>query len=430
MGVTIHYRGTINQLSDIESMENCVLDFAFALGGRASIFRFFAENDPSRAVRGVVAEFTPGQESLSLLISPDGCLTPVFQIDDALQGPFKEPPYCFIKTQFGSLHGHIAVVHLLDALKQRFFHDLSVSDEGHYYHTRDVQQLIQTRRSISQFMDALGRGLEKYGLSDEAMEDVDIVAARIERIAALAQRSVSARQQQDNAEIDSDAEQPDDENEDDEWSEPSLEDEVASMDQLRRRNEQRAERMNRRVAEALASGMSAQQALRLAMQEEGLPVPEDHSSNDWADDSPINSSEDYVSENSDDWQSGIDVSSPAPRHPAMQLADDLFRQVQQLQGTAAAGSPFYGILQRATCDVLGGLAQATFALDSDEPERALAITQLKRAITAHAYASGAQIALTDSQLLNEAQSQNFLELFNSLLTSIHQLTATAWGTAE
>lgn len=114
----------------------------------------------------------------------------------------------------------------------------------------------------------------------------------------------------------------------------------------------------------------------------------------------------------------------------MQLADDLFRQVQQLQGTAAAGSPFYGILQRATCDVLGGLAQATFALDSDEPERALAITQLKRAITAHAYASGAQIALTDSQLLNEAQSQNFLELFNSLLTSIHQLTATAWGTAE
>ncbi|MEX1027880.1 MAG: hypothetical protein WD049_07725, partial [Candidatus Paceibacterota bacterium] len=114
--MTIHYRGTVDDLGRIEALEDRVTDLVFALGGRATIWRSYADHDPSRIVRGLMIEMAPGQETFSLLISPEGHLTPLFQIEDAEKAPFAEPPYCFVKTQFGSISGHIVIVHLLDAL--------------------------------------------------------------------------------------------------------------------------------------------------------------------------------------------------------------------------------------------------------------------------------------------------------------------------
>jgi len=132
MGVTIHYRGTMDDQRQVETMEDRILDLVFSLGGRATIWRSFSERDSSRAVRGLIVNLEPGQDTLSLLVSPEGHLTPLFQIEDAEKAPFEEPPYCFIKTQFGSLQGHIAIVHLLDALRQQYFSNLEISDEGEY----------------------------------------------------------------------------------------------------------------------------------------------------------------------------------------------------------------------------------------------------------------------------------------------------------
>lgn len=107
MGVTIHYYGTVDDVRQIETMEDRILDLVFALGGRATIWRSFADHDSSRVVRGLIVNLEPGQDTFSLLISPEGHLTPLFQIHDAENAPFDEPPYCFVKTQFGSLQGHI-----------------------------------------------------------------------------------------------------------------------------------------------------------------------------------------------------------------------------------------------------------------------------------------------------------------------------------
>lgn len=116
MGVPIHYRGKMDDLSQVETLEDRLLDLVFSLGGRATIWRSYADHDPARVMRGLMIEMAPGQETLSLLISPEGHLTPLFQIEDAEKAPFDGPPHCFIKTQFGSLQRHIAIVHLLDAI--------------------------------------------------------------------------------------------------------------------------------------------------------------------------------------------------------------------------------------------------------------------------------------------------------------------------
>lgn len=50
MGVTIHYHGTLDDLGRVEEMEDRVLDLVFALGGRATIWRSYADHDASRIV--------------------------------------------------------------------------------------------------------------------------------------------------------------------------------------------------------------------------------------------------------------------------------------------------------------------------------------------------------------------------------------------
>ena len=130
MGVTIHYRGTVDDLERIEEMEDRVVDLAFALGGRATVWRSYADHDPERVVRGVMIDMAPGHETLGLLVSPEGHLTPLWQIEEAEKTPFDKPPDCFVKTQFGSIQGHVAIVHLLDALRQSYCSNLEASDEG------------------------------------------------------------------------------------------------------------------------------------------------------------------------------------------------------------------------------------------------------------------------------------------------------------
>ena len=127
MGITIHYRGTLDDVSRVEEMEDRALDLVFAMGGKATVWRSFADHDTSRFVRGLMIEMTPGQDTLSLLVSPEGHLTPLFQIEEAEQSAFADPPYCFVKTQFGSITGHVAIVHLLDALKERYLSDIPPS---------------------------------------------------------------------------------------------------------------------------------------------------------------------------------------------------------------------------------------------------------------------------------------------------------------
>ena len=184
MGITIHFSGTIDDLQRVEEMEDRVTDLVFALGGKATIWRSYAEHDPSRVVRGLLVDMAPGQETLSLLLSPEGHLTPLFQIEDAEKQPFHEPPYCSVKTQFGSIQGHVAVVFLLDALKECFFSNMKITDESGYAENRDIGDLKHKQEFLAGAIQSLADGLNQHGLSPEAAEDPNIVALRIERVTA------------------------------------------------------------------------------------------------------------------------------------------------------------------------------------------------------------------------------------------------------
>ena len=116
---------------------------------RPHIWRTSCDTDPSRVVRGVILDLCPGQETTSLLLSPEGWLIGLVDIEDAENGKLAEPPWCFVKTQFGTLEGHVAVVEMFAALKAEFFPGLEVSDEGGYWENRDLKELAKSGNSCS-----------------------------------------------------------------------------------------------------------------------------------------------------------------------------------------------------------------------------------------------------------------------------------------
>ena len=140
MGVTIHYRGSLADLSRVEDFEDRVIDLALAVGGDCRVWRSADDRDTSRVVRGLILDLAPGQESTSLLISPEGWLVGLMEIEDAESGVLTEKPWCWVKTQFGPVEGHVALVELLAALKAEFMPDLEVSDEGGYWEDRDLAE--------------------------------------------------------------------------------------------------------------------------------------------------------------------------------------------------------------------------------------------------------------------------------------------------
>ena len=42
------------------------------MGGKATLWRSFSDDDRARVIRGLILEMAPGQDSMSLLISPEG----------------------------------------------------------------------------------------------------------------------------------------------------------------------------------------------------------------------------------------------------------------------------------------------------------------------------------------------------------------------
>jgi hypothetical protein len=70
----------------------------------------------------------------------------------------------WVKTQFAPIHTHVVIIKLLRHLKTKYIHNLEVSDEGGYWDSGDMEQLVSYRNSILRAMKMLEGGLEKSSM--------------------------------------------------------------------------------------------------------------------------------------------------------------------------------------------------------------------------------------------------------------------------
>ena len=426
MGVTIHYRGSLKDLDRVVDFEDRVLDLALELGGQGRIWRSASKDNPGRMVRGVTVNLSPGQETTSLLVSPEGWLVNLFEIEDAENGKLTEPPYCFVKTQHGPVEGHVALVEMLTVLKREFLPDLEVSDEGEYWETRNLDTLVAKFEQIEAAMDGMAAGLEKFPLSREAAEDRDILVKRIERIAEVVHRTLARP-----------AEHPPTVVSGEDVLDAGDAETEAQWDASFKENRRRQERVERAIEEHLARGEDSEHAFDAAMREEtalGLPAEEGDESEEsatfreWlaeiaaeleadADEPWKESLREPPSEDTDEDAAGADFNEPE-FHSLQNRAGDLMMRLCKLSASAneAARGHVDALLQGAG-DMAGGLAQALG--DDDFPRSSgLAIVQLKRALRGAAYALGALFPLRDCGLLDQSTFDELHATIEELQTDI------------
>jgi hypothetical protein len=424
MGVTIHYRGAIANLDRVEDFEDRVLDLALELGGQARIWRTACDHDPSRMVRGLILNLCPGQESTSLLLSPEGWLIGLMEIEDAENGELKEPPWCFVKTQFGTLEGHVALAEMLAALKAEFFPGLEVSDEGDYWETRDVNRLAGKMAFLNAAIAQLSEGFKQHGLTPEAAEDPEILATRITRIAAMVQRTLKRPSEHPPVRWEDDGSGRGDDG-------PLTPEEEARWDASFKENRRMQERVQRAIEKHLAQGDEYDAAFEAAMREEtagGLPQDESGESTDdedWRASLPAEyftdaSGEEPFDEDEESFEdepSGVDSDDgelDAPdRHPLQQRASDLLMRLHLLSRRDEGKSSSFETLMHGACEISGGLAQALGPHGGELPV-GLCVVQLKRSLRGAAFALGSLFPLRSEGRIKE-------DVFEELHTTLQGL---------
>jgi hypothetical protein len=390
MGITISYRGRLADLTRVEDFEDRLLDLALEVGGQAQVWRSHADQGPRRVVRGVILTLAPGQESTSLLLSPEGWLIGLTDIEDAELGRLTGPPWCFTKTQFGPLEGHVALVETLTVLRREFLTDLEVSDEGGYWETRDLAELARRWSLMEQALGGMAAGLQRHGLSREAAEGPDILLRRIERIAAQVHRILRRPAEHPPVAF---PEGPSDDA-------PGPEATEAHWDEMFKHNRRQQEYLQRALEERRARG-EEEGAFEKALNDLGLEAPGEE-----ADDEPWREEQESFAgpldgetvpdeagvEEGD--EEGAPFQTRAERHPLLNSALGLLRDLHAVFRDAGPQfAPSVHTLFQGAGDAMGGLAQALPARGDDRDDDGLRVIQLKRALRGVAFARGALFAL-------------------------------------
>jgi len=411
MGITIAYRGRLADFARIEDFEDRLVDCALEIGAMVQIWRSWADDNPERMVRGVILGLAPGQESTSLLLSPEGWLIGLTDIQDAEEGRLKEPPWCFIKTQFGPVEGHVALVEMLAALKREFLPDLEVSDDGGYWETRDLGELVRKRSLTKGAIDSLAEGLRRHGLSREAAEDPRILLRHIERVAERVHRIL--RRPAEHPPVEFGKDDADFGGAADPEATEKLWDEISKQNRRQQEGIQRAihERRNRGLDDATAF----QDALRDVVPDHPDDETERFDEARRDDEHPPfdeSLADGAAGEGTGFWEADGDPfeAEEEERHPLLQRAMDLVVRLDSLfRDEGPRSAPALGTLYQGAGEAMGGLAQALSYRNHDAEDYGPRVVQLKRALRGAAFARGSLFLLRSAM-----SAEQFDELFRTL----------------
>ena len=434
MGVSIRYSGQIDDLDQVEEFEDRIMDVVYSLGGQVNVWRSYSQEFPGRTMRGLVIEVAPGQESLSLILSPEGYFTPLHELNRAEEVPYDQAPECSVKTQLGGLVGHLTVCHLLGAIKKHFASDLQITDESGFWEKRDVCLLQDEFGFVDEAQGPPSQQVSWFGLSREAAEDPFILEQRSRRIAMLLDARLGdhfeplLKKSESATDLDP-------------WMEIPLEEEVQKMDSIRRDNELRNERISRVVRDAVANGGDVEEAIKAALEHDIPDHGSEVSMEIWSADGF--DPEEFADPSEFQVEDEIDPHEEEQlRHPVLDIAEtfylDVISMFQNDDHEPSAWIAHSNGLVAAAGDIVGGLVQATVGhLTENETgtvslefetrsDRALAISQLKRAQRGHGFARGSILSLISLKFFDERKSKELLDDLDEILFYIRELASLAW----
>jgi hypothetical protein len=191
MGLTFHYKGSISSYHLIDEMIGEVEDISKTLGWKYHIWG----NDKSihNKITDTSSINYKIEDLKGISISPDECepLSLTFLPDGKLCCPIKliyndtvtadlMIDYIHTKTQFAGPDTHIALLKLLRYLKNKYFTDLKVDDEGMYWETQDENVLRSQFAKYNMLLNSVTDALSDF--KREPGESVTSLADRLEEM--------------------------------------------------------------------------------------------------------------------------------------------------------------------------------------------------------------------------------------------------------
>ena len=197
MGVSIHYRGRLDDVARISALSEELADIADAMGWQSTRLEDDWEETARARLRGIPGggridghlglqgvQITPGHkgESLSFFFDREGALRSPVTMLSILDGTLKpEQAWISVKTQFVSPEVHVWIIGLLRYLKERYISDLEVSDEGEYWETGNVDALTEKMDLLDEKLECIAGGLSSSRFGDVTGLSADQIASRIEQ---------------------------------------------------------------------------------------------------------------------------------------------------------------------------------------------------------------------------------------------------------
>ncbi len=187
MGITIYYRGSIEDLNLIEPIQKELVEFCQSMNWNYRLwnqdltkpYRARLVQTPKGAeikgyvpLKGISIYSDPNNEILDVLFNPEGRLSSFIQEILIHEGKLTwDQAWLFVKTQFGTVDAHIGIIKLLQFLKQTYIPNLEVHDEGQYWETADRERLIGLRGYIFGKMSQLEKALSSIRFDHEPTEE-------------------------------------------------------------------------------------------------------------------------------------------------------------------------------------------------------------------------------------------------------------------
>jgi len=198
VGVSIHYRGRLDDVQQLVVLCGELCDIAAVMGwqstssdddwelpaaARLSGSRGNTVIDGHLGLKGVQITSGPKAESLSFFFDHEGNLRSPVSMVLILDGTLKsEQAWVSVKTQFVPAEVHVWIIGLLKYLKKRYISDLQVSDEGEYWETGDIRILKEKMDLIDEKLKHISMELSSVRFGDVSGLSAEQIAFRIEQL--------------------------------------------------------------------------------------------------------------------------------------------------------------------------------------------------------------------------------------------------------
>jgi len=175
MGITIHYQGSINDVSLIDTVTNELQDITEELNWSDILI-----DDDKLNIKGILILPPKDCEPLSFLFDKSTgvlkhCI--ILSFDDMGEDHYR---YNHVKTQFAPIQVHITIIKLLKYLKSKYINNISVTDEGDYWETEDAELLQSKFDFLDEMINVVAGAFSKF--EKIPGESAHSLADRIERI--------------------------------------------------------------------------------------------------------------------------------------------------------------------------------------------------------------------------------------------------------